>query len=287
MTRTFYTEEAEAGSGLITLARAKRAFAVAPTEYDTTLQELIYAVSAAIQAHCHRSFASATHDELYDGPGDFTMLLNQYPIIDVIRVSSLPSAVMTVQNADDGTNSRASVRVTSTGVTLLRAASGVETENTVTFAEAVTLTALVDAIVALGSGWSAEVSADYANSASADLLPMGARSCLGGWVGIDAMTTELTVDGQDAFIGIVSVTEGFSAGRQNVRVKYTAGYATVPEDVQLACALAVADNFHRLERDGSLTSERLGDYSWSAGVERRELSPDVRNILARYRDHVV
>ena len=273
--------------GLITLARAKRAFAVPPAAYDSTLQELILAASAAIERHCNRQFASATFDELYDGPGGFTLLLNQFPIIDVLRIAACPDAVMTVMNSDDGTNSRASVRVTSTGVTLTRVAAGIESSSSVTFAAAATLTALAAAINALGSSWSAEVSTEYAGWPSADLLPMGPKPCLAAWVGLDAMTDELTQDGQDLMMGLVACSEGFAAGRQNIRVKYTAGYATVPEDVQQACAMAVADAFHRLERDGNLNSERLGDYSFSAGEGRAFLTPDVRSILARYRDHVV
>ena len=287
MTRTFETAAASAGTALITLARAKQAFSVAPTDQDALLNKLIGAATAAIRQHCNRDFTSATFDELYDGPGGFTLLLNQFPIIDVVRIAACPDAVLSVQNSDDGTNSRASVRVTSTGVTLTRVAAGVESSSSVTFAAAATLTLLAAAINALGNNWSADVSTEYAGWPSADLLPMGPKRCLGAWAGLDAMTDELTQDGQDLTMGLIACSEGFASGRQNIRVKYTAGYATVPEDVQQACANAVADAFHRLERDGNLNSERLGDYSFSAGEGRAFLTPDVRSLLARYRDHVV
>ncbi len=56
---------------------------------------------------------------------------------------------------------------------------------------------------------------------------------------------------------------GASWGFQSVLVEYTAGYATVPQDVKEDCAMLVKYRFDLANNDASLQSERLGDYSYT------------------------
>lgn len=75
----------------------------------------------------------------------------------------------------------------------------------------------------------------------------------------------------------------------NVKVVYTAGYATIPDDLKLAVAQLVAWLKLTAPLGGHpLTSERIGDYSYELGALHRfsqipELG-SVRQILSRYRD---
>src|SRR5262249_33174860 len=77
-------------------------------------------------------------------------------------------------NTSQNVNQQARVQVTSTGLTLTRVASGVTTTDTsVTWAGNVTLQAVVNAVNALGNGWSAlvigDTAGDYGLWPSADL----------------------------------------------------------------------------------------------------------------------
>lgn len=225
---------------------------------DTTLDALIAAVSAAIERWCRRNFVSTLYDEVYDGRAHAELVLQHFPIISVERVAYDPTAVLLVQNTS-ATNQRATVQVTSTGLTLTRVASGVSTSNSVTFAANVTLTALAAAINALGNGWSASLaSSDFANRASADLRALqGAYAAKDATAELRIHLQELAAYDSDPARGLLIRSGGWNGGSQYWRVIHTAGYASVPEDVQEACAQWVAMLFWQTKRDPGLAKENV------------------------------
>jgi hypothetical protein len=228
------------------------------TNETTTCTDLISAVSAAIKKYCRTDFTSTTYDELYSGGGQQKLLLRQKPIISIARVAYGPYAILRVTN-NDSSNQRATVAVSSatdtdvTGsrITLVRVASGVTTTDTsVTFAGSPTIQAVVNAINALGNGWVASCpNTTYNLWPSADLRIQGALNCAAGsYAEIKMHCIELSdwqMDRKRGWLirGINAlVTQWddpmavFTPGIDNYRVIYTAGYTTVPLDVQEACA---------------------------------------------------
>jgi hypothetical protein len=151
-----------AAKDLITLARAKQDIqAIIDNTQDALLTTLITAVSDAIEKYCRRDFVSRVYDELYSGNGEPRLMLRQYPIISVQSVRYRPVTVLRIQNIDQATNQQARVSVTSTGLSLVRVASGVSTtDNSATFAGNVTLAAMANAVNALGNGWNAQAVGD-------------------------------------------------------------------------------------------------------------------------------
>lgn len=145
---------------LITLARAKSNLdnLATTSAEETTLAQLISAVSAAIENHTRRVFAETEYDQLYSGTSTPVLRLNHYPIVDVDSITVDP------------------------------------------FGSAVTLT-------------------DYDVDADAGLLR------------------------RDRF------GEVWSGGVNHYRVIYTAGYATIPADIQEACAEWVAQLFWKTKSD--------------------------------------
>jgi len=85
--------------------------------------------------------------------------------------------------------------------------------------------------------------------------------------------------------GIVDRVGGvFARGRRNLKAVYTAGYATVPDDVALACVkLAAAWYAHARAGADGIRRETLGDYA--ATYETAALPADVEGALAAYREH--
>lgn len=85
--------------------------------------------------------------------------------------------------------------------------------------------------------------------------------------------------------GVVAWTAGvFGRGTRNVKAVYTGGYATVPDDVALACVkLAAAWYAHARAGGDGVLRETLGDYS--AEYACRALPTDVEGALAPYREH--
>lgn len=73
-------------------------------------------------------------------------------------------------------------------------------------------------------------------------------------------------------------------GGGNIKVTYTAGYATVPADIVLAACEMTSQMLSRTERGMPLASESLGGYSYSLATQMIDLIGGVRSVLDKYRD---
>ena len=98
---------------------------------------------------------------------------------------------------------------------------------------------------------------------------------------------DLFADGEGNFdidydAGIVRHEGGeFLSGWHTVKVTYTAGYATIPDDLAQAATMLVAHWYHRGKQgaDG-LTSESIAGYA--ASYDAADMPEAVRAILSRY-----
>ena len=244
--------------------------------------------------------------------------LHQYPLISVARVAGARTTALTVSNTDATTNQRASIQLvttgdpeiqlTSTGVTLTRVASAVTTTATLTWAAYPTVTTLAAAINALGGGWLATPTTALASYASADLIaPFAPLGCLAGTPGasLDLFATDLSLLEIDRpsgtlLIGPQSIPFGpspsfgwpnatptdstFGAFGRPVRVTYSAGWATVPEQIQQACLTAVQDSYYDVKITTAFKSKRIGDLSYEVNTpDFGSLSDAAMRMLAPFR----
>jgi hypothetical protein len=297
---------------LITNPRAHVNLPSATAADDSAINTLITAASRAIARYCRRDFVSTTYDELYNGTGDRRLILRQYPLLSVQSVRYRPVTVLKVINNQANTP-QARVSVTSTGLTLTSVTSGVVTTATVTFAANVTVIALQNAINALSNGWAAQ-GVGYDQWPSADIYcPNG----IAGSGGTQATTQgALTAAGQNAELKMhtyelagfqLDVRRGWllraipytdpellhpedliwPVGINNFRIQYTAGYATVPEDVQEACAELVATWFLQRGRDLTLEQEETASTYRYRAETYDQLPRRIQAILRPYRYHRV
>jgi hypothetical protein len=299
---------------LITLAYAHDALRAGGVVLDagqaSQVPGLITAASKTIAREIDREFVSQTYDEiLLPLPSDAAagerplLRLTGAPVLSVASLRVDRRAVLTIRNTDATTNQRASVALTytgdpdkpwslvATGVTLSRTASGVASAASVTFADNPTVAALADAINALGNGWTASAASGYTLHPSADLTgAYGARGAFGG-VHLDLFATDVedyTLDHQGGTIelGLSCVgTWGYDWPRRynEVRAVYTAGYATIPEPIQQACAELVKAGLDRLTNDGTVQSESTKDYSYTMWAEVKSLPRSVLDMIESWR----
>ena len=318
-----------AAKDLITLARAEQSMQnYTPGSNDAVVSTLITACSDAIEKYCRRRFLSTAYDELYNGNGDRRLLLRQYPLQHVKSVRYRPVTVIKIINANTLLNQQARVWVTSTGLQCWRMASGVATTETLlTWASYPTITSLATAVSALGNGWSAQIvgdattTGDYGLWPSADLYVPGSFGDPLEGAGIQESQGSLTARGQNAELKMHTYElAGFQwdprgwllraipytdpellhpedliwpVGINNFRVQYTAGYSTVPEAVQEACAEWVNELYQLASRDPAAKNVRLQGsgavfsshaYPGYAGTQ----PPDnVRRLLQPYRRYAV
>jgi len=258
---------------LITQARAQINLPSASGTSDmTAITTLITACSRAIQRYCKRLFVQCTFDELYSGRGERSLYLRNYPINAITSVRYRPVTVTKITNNLANTP-QARVSVTSTGITLWRNTNGTPyTDANLTFAGNVNIGALEAAVNAVGNGWSA-VSQGYDNWPSGDLYcpngptvgtdylytpaGQGNLQCVSGsYAELKMHTYEMQGyqinERQGGLLRAIPYTDPellhpedliWPRGVNNYRVQYQAGFTTIPEDVQEACAQLVAVQF--------------------------------------------
>jgi hypothetical protein len=283
---------------------------------DNLVQALVTAASDGVQKYCKRDFYVRSYDELYNGSGNKQLILRQYPIQSVQSVRYRPVTVLKVINTFTS-NQQARVQVTSTGLTLTRVASGVTTTNNLTFAGNATLQALATAINALGNGWTAQIigdqAGDYGLWPSADLYvppswgdgltSQGNLTARGQNAELKMHTYELAgyqFDPRGWLLRAIPYTDPeflhpedivWPPGINNFRIQYTAGYTTIPESVQQACAEWVEYLYYETLRNPNILSTATapsGGTATSTSYAALDSPPtNVTNFLRPYRRHTI
>ena len=273
------------------------------------LASLITAASDSIRRACNRDFSQTSYTEYYSG-GMYIrepLRLRQFPVLEITRVATNPRAALLVQNVDSGTNQRATVETTTTSLRVLRVASATVTTNDLLFTTYPTIASLVAAVNALGNGWSAQVIDAFANWPAADLKPLqGAVSALFGGRQLELYTEDLQPfvtwppgdpwgeeAGYQAFCGwrlddeTGEIYGRFPRGQLNVRIDYSAGFATIPQAIQEACVQLVCDLYNAGLVNTTLKTAKLGSASFSLKDQQTTavLSGKVSLLLAPWVDH--
>ncbi len=287
-------------AALITRERATRNIAQAAFTAleEQLIDSMIAACSTAVESYCQRRFQVQQYDETYNGRMQRRLVLRNWPLQSVERVAYAPTPVLRVRNVDTAGNQRARVKVIDTGVTLTRVAAGVTTTASLAFADYLTLTALAGAIAALGSGWTASLlSPTYTSWPSDELRALqGSFDALAADAQLRVHASELNdfeVDQQRGWLLRSRSMEGYPyppgsptgltwfGGCNYWRVLYTAGFDSVPEDVQEAVAQWAAAWFWQAKRDPGLRHDVLhGVYTRTPAFGMPE---NVQMLLAPYR----
>jgi hypothetical protein len=295
---------------LITNSRATQnaTLATLNTSNPGYLASLVTAASDAIRRACQRDFSQTAYAEYYSG-GIYIrepMRLRQFPVLEITRVATNPRPAILVQNLNSGVNQRATVETTTSSLRLFRIASAAPVTNDLPFATYPTLAALAAAVNALGSGWSAQVIDQFALWPSADLRPLqGAANALSGGRQLELFTEDLQPFvnwppgdpwGEEA--GDQSCTGWrlddetgelfgrFPRGQLNIRIDYSAGFATIPQTIQEACVQLVLDLYNGGLVNTTLKKATLGGGSFELQDQSSTavLSGKVSMLLAPYID---
>jgi hypothetical protein len=204
----------------------------------------------------------------------------------------------------------------SSGLNLARFASGTETTDTVSWTTAspyTTISGVATAINALGGGWLATLGG-AGSRPDPTLLPaawlVGAREpkdALGTTgASLDVFATSYTSYSIDRPSSILSCFGrgaagggiwgdafgwdglggdcGMVGGYGQIYVQYTAGWSTIPEQLQRVAAELVKASLERLSTDGTLQSETAGSYSWTAKAAMTSLPDWAWSVLTQFKD---
>ena len=238
-------------------------------ETDNSEDELLGFIQDGVEGYAKailkREPESTSYSEIYDGSGTTDLILNQYPVTALAKVSISFDDVIKIKNTSTDSDN-AYVTVNSDSLTLTISGGANNGSDDLTFSSYATMSAMVTAINALAKGWDAViVNSDYNDLKTTSLLEVYNLPC-GAYAG-ETASYEYLYWGEplavevDADRGILYRSGGFPAGRRNVLVNYTAGYSAsdMPADYKLPIMVAVKAIYDRREEDGfAVASYSLG-----------------------------
>jgi len=280
---------------LVTLAQLKNWLGITSTDDDVILEDAIDRATSIIETHCDRKLKSRVFYEFVMPQGERTVTVDNYPIVSIDTIAYGSAISMTIESDSASTDVLATVENNGTNIRLRKVASdGTSTTATLALADYLTTSAIVNYINASVSGWSAALTE---NAYSFSLYRFGGRGVIDAPCNFEYPrdnVSEYRVDYStglihliaDRFPGIRSddaSANRFPSGFYPVFVQYTAGFETVPADLQQVCIEVAADLYRERKQDKTITSESLGDYSYTqAGVA--ELLEGRMGKLAGYRE---
>ncbi len=252
---------------------------VATEDPTAPVQVILDGVDSFVKGYCDREFEapSSNYKEYHNGNNRQNLFLKQYPIISISRLSIGRNDGIKVNNT--GTATYATVSVTSTGVVLNKDG----TTTTLLFADT-GQTTIAGIVTAIGNetGWQAEViTSSYSSFDSTELIEVMGLQCLDAtWAYLeipDEPESDFDVYAEE---GYLFKGGGFARGHRNIRVDYTAGYATLPSQLKMACLILVKFIYQKREE------EVFGRKQYGAGNIRAtleaEMPGEVRLILDKF-----
>jgi len=252
------------------------------------LEQIIDNVTDAVEEYCDRLFMSRTYtNDRYDGDGTNELYLDNYPVTQITKLCTQIYNVIKIKYSDTSdTASDAYIRIADSTLSLnVVTSSGTSTTN-IDFSTYTSLSSVSDQINAQ-SNWTAEVSSGYENYASTELLDQEYGYCKDQnvWVSIADNRKgdfELYED-----TGLIHLNGSwFPEGNRNIVVTYTAGYtsSTKPKLLEDAVLELCALEYKKLEKDMTVKSEKLGDYSYTIADILTSMTPSIENKLSHFKN---
>ena len=251
-------------------------------EDNYLIERLIDRSTYFLERYCHRKFLSRSYTrEVYAGNGSRRLILDQYPVTAVGRVSEGRTNAFSVTNTT-ATN-HAAIEITAT--VLKYTADG--TTTSLTLSTYSTINALLAALNLI-SGWSATLIGTAPGTRKAtDLLIRPAMYCMSPSLAYceipnDELSDYFIIDpGEDRNYGVLECPSAWTRGEEYF-VDYTAGFAITPMALEDACIRLVVNRYNQSKKDGSIKSESLGDYSYTM-ADMRSLPDDIKDAADLYR----
>ena len=252
------------------------------------IERLIDRASSLINRYCNRILKTTNYArEIYYGSGFTKLLLEQYPVTRVTRLSSGRANSFSIKNTSTDANF-CTVEITATTIRLIvdGGANDHDTEATLALADYDNIDLLITAIEALAKGWSCTTMAtDTATRDASELLIRpsmfvdATKQAYCETVDDDITDYRLLKPTEARNEGIIEKSGAFASG-QEYFFDYTAGYTDpIPYALEQACIELVAYKYGQSKRAGSeeLQSETFGegaDYKYT----KFNLA-DIKNIL--------
>ena len=267
---------------LTTLSNAQGYMGVASGTDDDLITALIARATSEIEEFCGRTLVNASFREFYDGDRSQDLPLKQYPVTAIEYLTFGTNQPMQITNGStDAYNAYVSVNATNMVLVVQGGASAGTTTLTLASYTVGTLSAQINAT---GSGWSSSV-ADSSKSLwnATELLLVEASECLDSFA-VVRLPNEPAADYKlypDQ--GAIHVPGGLPVGKNNIIIRYTAGFETTPAGLEQVTIDLVAFYYFGRKRDPSVKSERLADHAVSFGGATKEMPDGIKQRLTPWK----
>jgi hypothetical protein len=281
---------------LLQLSDVKTYLQIGFTTDDTLLNQLIANVSLAIENYCNRSLsAAASFSDVLDG-GVETLILTRRPIVAIAAIVDRTGRIsqeqigsgnnsqtifpLTLKNVPLQSGNPGSVQIVAGAVQALDDGNGNLSGTGISSGSINYNTGVGTITLSAAPGAGVLVKAAY-NPLSAIVDPSTYESDAKEGV-VRPLPEPPTFPLPGGLFDFVDGAAIWGFGRRRFQVLYTAGFATVPADVQQAALIMIAARYNR--RD-DLTHEQVGDYAYNAETGQISgLPPQVEQLLSPYRE---
>ena len=248
---------------LAVLSDVKAYMGITTTSDNTLLDMLIDQASNIIKNELGTDVCATTYtNEVYSGDGTNTLMLDNYPIIEIISANDDKQDAMYIKNTN-ATNTHATVQVTSDKVVLRKTAAGVQTTNNIMRSDYATLTLMNDAVTAV-TDWSGTITAAYSAYPVSELLQMPGKNAQNN-TAVHLYVPDLTegdYEIQNVNRAVLYNPYYWSSGYNNVFVTYRAGWETIPDAIQSVCQQLVKLLYDQRSISAGYKKEKIGDYEY-------------------------
>ena len=260
---------------LTSLANLKAYLGVTGTTDDVILEQCIDRATAIIESHCDRKLKSRTFYEFLMPEGDRTVRTEEHPIVSIDTIAFGSQTSFSISSDTASTDVVATVGFDGSTLRLYKVASnGTETTATLAASSYATTSALVTQINSSVSGWSATLTK---NAYTRSLYRFGGRGVIDADAQLEFPRDNVSEYRVDFDTGRIHITADrfpgireddaranrFPAGFFPVFVQYSAGFETVPDDLEQVALEVAGDIFRERLQDRTLQQESLGDYSYT------------------------
>jgi hypothetical protein len=277
---------------LTSLSNLKSWLGITASTDDAVLERAIDRATSRIESYLERNIKERSYAEWRSGAGVDTIRLHQWPVTTVTSVFSGNIAVMVI--GAKGNNLRASIAVnqetpTPAVVATYTDIAGATTATSIPFATYPTVSDVAAQIGATGA-YNATVTK---NLRAVQMRPRAGADCVLASMTLYGADTpseftydyergRLTID--RSWFAYWPLQKGIMPNvAKSILIEYTAGYATVPDDIEQACIEVASMLYRDRRRDGNLQSEGLGDYNYSRATVA-EMNAKLDSLLERWKE---
>jgi len=235
------------------------------TVYDGILIDILDAVSAQIERYCGRTFTQADYTEFrtFESDGTVQFKVRNHPVTKVYFAATGNTEMVEVLfNAQDTTMYQTYLDTTS----LIVSQADGTTTNTFALADYADIEALFDAVAAIYTGFTITYAADWYKQLPPWALIPSAYASVDNYAttgqsfwGAEESLNLVKADPSDRLFRVPRVRENMP-----VIIRYQAGYATIPYDLQMMCKKLAQGVWERSGSGSGVTQdenrEKVGKY---------------------------